>query len=384
LASDVLPEVESQAATILIVDDHRPNLLAARAVLEPLGYPIVTASTGAEALRLAAAQDFVMIVMDVHMADLDGFQTTAILRQREKTREVPVIFLTAVDATPQHTRRGYELGAVDFIEKPYDPDVLRAKVRALVRLYTLAQRIERQRSREIDRLKDLFLGAVGHDLRNPLGSILMAQELTLTRACGEPSHQSHALRSKRAAERMHGLIEDILDLTRGQFTDGLPVTLEPTDLGEVARATLAELQLIHPDRAVDLEVAGDVGGLWDGQRLARVFSNLTANAIQHSEGLIQVRVGGDDHRATVAVHNGGGAPIPDDAIPRLFDPFRRGDSGSEGLGLGLYIVREIVRAHGGTVDVRSTTAEGTTFTVTLPKDPRATVSTEPCAHRHAQ
>jgi two-component system sensor histidine kinase/response regulator len=364
-----VPAEDNEAAAILIVDDHLPNLLAAQAVLDPLGYRIVTASSGAEALKQSLTHDFVMIVMDVHMAGLDGFQTTALLRQREQLRDVPVIFLTALNTTPEHTRRGYDLGAVDFITKPYDPEVVRAKVRALVGLYTRGQRTERMRSREMDRIKDLFLGAVGHDLRNPLSAILMASKLISSVECSHPSHRNNAERCVRAARRMTGMIEDILDLTRGQFSDGIPLTREAADFGEVTSAVIAEFRVAHPNRVLELDCAGATGGVWDGGRLARVVSNLVGNALQHSaDGPVRVSLRGTDDEVTLTVHNGG-EPISEETLPTLFEPFKRGDTSVRGLGLGLYIVGEIVRAHGGTVGVTSSVAEGTTFRVSLPRKP---------------
>src|ERR1700683_2726069 len=154
--------------TILVVDDHPANLLALEGALEPLGYRIVGASSGAEALELLTKHDFVLIVMDVYMPGLDGYQTTALIRGRERSRDIPIIFLTAVYDQPEHMYRGYSLGAVDYIAKPFDAEILRGKVRALVLLYTRGLRAEHERSQEAERIKDLFLGAVGHDLRGPL------------------------------------------------------------------------------------------------------------------------------------------------------------------------------------------------------------------------
>jgi two-component system sensor histidine kinase/response regulator len=356
-------------AAILIVDDHRPNLIAMEATLEPLGYPIVSAASGAEALQRAQAQDFAMIVMDVHMAGLDGYETTALLRQRERAKDVPVIFVTAVYDQPEHTRRGYALGAVDYLSKPFDADVLRAKVRALVSLYVRGQRLERARSREADRTKDIFLGAVGHDLRNPLNAIAMAAKLLAAHPCSDGSHYKHALRIDRATGRMNQMIEDILDLTRGRFGEGVPVALQPTDLGELCRSVIGELRLSHPERSFEVDVGGNLLGEWDPGRLARVISNLVGNAVQHcGAGAVRVTVEDRGDAVAFAVQNQGD-PIPEEALPHLFDPFRRGETRSQGVGLGLYIVREIVRAHRGTVAVRSTAADGTTFTVTLPRIP---------------
>ena len=362
------PESGEGSAGILVVDDHPPNLLAAEAVLEPLGLPIVTATSGAQALAMTLVRDFVMIVMDVYMTELDGFQTTERLRKHDRAREVPVVFLTAGAATAEEIMRGYALGAVDFITKPYDPHVLRAKVRALVSLYTLAQRIERERSRQLERIKDLFLGAVGHDLRTPLNAIVMAQRLTMATECTQPAHHQHALRTERAAQRMGRMIEDILDLTRGQFAEGFPLSVQTTNLGEISRAVVTELRMAYPDRPLELAVVGDVVGLWDGNRLGRVLTNLVANAMQHStQGPVTMRLDGSADDVVIRVHNLG-PPIPDALLPTLFEPFRRDTARSDGLGLGLYIVGAIVQAHRGTVTVSSTESDGTTFAVRLPRN----------------
>ncbi len=262
-------------------------------------------------------------------------------------------------------------GAADFISKPFDVTVLRGKVRALVSLYMRGKHAEKERSEQIDRVKDLFLGAVGHDLRNPLNTIGMAAQLLGTSSCSEVSRVKHAGRIERAVVRMNRMIEDILDLTRGQFTGGIPVTLQPTDLGDVCRQVISEFLVSTPGREVSLEVTGDVAGRWDAGRLARVVSNLVGNAIQHSGGVpARVTVADQGQQVSLSVQNHGPA-IAAQVLPRLFEPFRRGDTSAEGLGLGLYIVREIAHAHRGSVGVTSTASEGTTFTVTLSKDPES-------------
>jgi signal transduction histidine kinase len=355
---------------VLIVDDHSPNLLAMEAVLAPLGYRLLTAASGNEALELARVQDIATILIDVHMAGLDGYQTMALLRNVEPLRDVPVIFVTAVYDDARHRHRGYALGAVDFIAKPIDGEVLRAKVHALVSLYLRAQRIERMRGQERDRLKNLFLGAVGHDLRNPLNSVLMAARILEATSCSEESHRARAQAIAQACQRMTGIIENILDLTRGEFAGTVPITLEPADLGMVSRAVVEELRITHPQRVLEIEVVGDVSGHWDGGRLARVVSNLVGNALQHSSaGPVRVGVLDEGHHARLVVHNGG-EPIREEILPHLFQAFRGDDARAGRLGLGLYIVKEIVHAHRGEVSVSSTAIAGTSFAVRLPKNPR--------------
>ena len=359
-----------ESAVILVVDDHPANLIAMRAVLDSSGHEIVTATSGAEALRLVQARDFVLIVMDVHMPGLDGYDTTALIRQTERASEVPIVFLTAVDNLPEHVHRAYALGAVDYITKPFDPVVLRAKVEALVSLYLRGQRVERERSQEYERMKDLFFGAVGHDLRGPLNSIVMASGLMRVRPCSEPLHETHCKHVERAARRMDRIIEDILDLARGQFAAGMPIVLQPVDLGELCRSVVGELQLAHRRRTIEVSVTGGVGGLWDPGRLARVVSNLVGNALAHGQdGPVRVRVRDEGEWVALEVRNRG-APIAEESLPELFEPFRRGKASRAGLGLGLglFIVREIVRGHGGRVEVASEGDENV-FTVRLPRTP---------------
>jgi signal transduction histidine kinase len=337
-------------------------------VLEPLGYAIVQAESGEEALKQVATHDFVLIIMDVLMPGLDGYQTTALIRAYDRSRGVPVIFLTAIYGEPLHARRGYALGAVDYISKPFDPEVLRAKVRALAELYLRGRRAERERNRQTERLKDLFLGAVGHDLRNPLNAILMtAQAMLKTGHELETTQRAHAKRIERSALRMQRMIGHILDLTSAQFDGRTRLAPKAADLGALSGAVVEEARDAHPERTVLLEVRGDASGHWDPGRLSRVVSNLVENALAHCEvDPVRVSVVADGPEVVLEVHNLGD-PIDAELLPIIFEPFRRGDARVSGLGLGLYIVREIVLAHDGSVSLQSSAAEGTRFTVRLPR-----------------
>jgi signal transduction histidine kinase len=366
--------VESQdlQPTILLVDDQPANLLALEGALAPLGYRVLTAGSGGEALRLLLKQDVVLIVMDVHMPELDGYETTALIRQRQQTRDVPIIFLSAVYDLPEHQYRGYALGAVDYIAKPFDLQVLRAKIRALVKLYTRGQQVERERREHIAQMKDLFLGAVGHDLRNPLNAILLSAQ-SLQRegsgqgSAGQGSAGVYAARIVRTSKRMQRIIDDVLDLTREHFAGGIRLEVGRADLAVIGGTVIDEYRVANPTRDLRLEVTGDVTGTWDAGRLARVFGNLVGNAVNHGrrEGPITVRVEGRGDEVFVSVHNQGDAIDPS-VLETIFEPFQRGEDSPRGLGLGLHIVREIVRAHGGVIDVRSS-AEGTTFSARLPR-----------------
>jgi len=173
---------------------------------------------------------------------------------------------------------------------------------------------------------------------------------------------------ERAGRRMQGIIEDILDLVRGRFAVSIPLSAQATNLGDVCRAVIDESRLARPERAMTLDANGDVSGCWDAGKLGRVVSNLIGNAVDHSPNSpVHVRVSDRGDQVALEVHNEG-RPIDPQVLPVLFEPFRRGETSHNGLGLGLHIVREIVRAHHGSVEVRSTAAEGTTFMVMLPRE----------------
>ncbi len=356
---------------VLVVDDHRANILALEAVLAPLPYRVVSAASGAEALRLVHEEEFALALMDVHMPGLDGFQTVELLRGTPRGRDLPVFFVTAVHQMSEFVRRGYALGAIDYISKPYDPDVLRAKVSAFVSMYVRGRGEERRHRDESDRLKDLFLGAVGHDLRSPLNAIVVTAGVLRSGSGASEAHvRSAAQRIDRNARRMNEILDDLLHLVRGRFAGGMPLDIRPTDLEAVCRGVITELQAQHADRVIEMVVVGDAHGQWDAARLARVVQNLLGNALKHAnEGRVRLEIAGTaQETVTVSVHNGGPA-IPADVLPRLFEPFRRGPTTAEGMGLGLYIVREIASAHGGAVHVTSTEREGTRFSLTLPRAP---------------
>lgn len=176
------------------------------------------------------------------------------------------------------------------------------------------------------------------------------------------------------AGRMQHMVEDLLDYTRTSF-GGLPLRPVRTDLRPLCDATIEELRSIVPSRDILVESGGGLTGVWDPDRLQQAVSNLVGNAIEHGAGPILVRLVGSERDVAIAVHNHG-QPIPAEVLPVLFEPFRRGDRRSQGLGLGLFIVREIMRSHGGTVTARSSPEEGTTFVALLPRDAdRAVLST---------
>ena len=230
-------------------------------------------------------------------------------------------------------------------------------------------------SDEINRARELFLGVVGHDLRNPLGAIShSAQYLLQTNGLSGEQIKATAV-IQRSATRIHNMLSDLLDVTRTKLGGALPIAPKPMDLARTAKHVAEEAHAFHPTRTVKFTATGDCRGTWDEIRLYQLLSNLVGNAIRHgaTETAVRVEAVGSADEVRIAVHNDG-VPIVQSEIRRIFEPMNQAKGApnrAEGLGLGLYIARAIATAHHGSIDVESTKESGTTFTVRLPHHPRA-------------
>jgi signal transduction histidine kinase len=214
-----------------------------------------------------------------------------------------------------------------------------------------------------------FIGVLGHDLRTPLGAV-MAGAALLAAPEDNPQRRGRVVaRIMNSAQRMERMIGDLLDLTRARFGGSMPLKRRSADLRQVCEEAMIEIRAGRPEAVLRFQASGDLRGEWDVDRLAQVVSNLVGNAIQHGSGA-PVTLNGQEQgdAVTLAVHNGG-PPIPPEVLPFVFEPLARGraEGASQSIGLGLFIARAIVSAHGGHIQVSSSTDAGTTVTVVLPK-----------------
>ena len=242
-------------------------------------------------------------------------------------------------------------------------------------MVTSASEMERARLADAAQeaaFRERFVGILSHDLKSPLHAVRFALDALLTRKDTTPEQAKILHRAVASAERMARMVHDLLDLTRARLGDGIPIDRKPVALDELCRQVVDEVSIVHPGRAITLDVEGAVRGEYDPDRIAQVVSNLVGNALVHGapEAPVRVTVRAEGGGAFLSVHNQG-RPIPPDALPHLFDPFWRaqdspGGSREDSLGLGLFIVKQLVEAHGGSVAVASTAADGTTFSVRLP------------------
>jgi len=226
---------------------------------------------------------------------------------------------------------------------------------------------------EVDRARNLFLGILGHDLRTPLNVISMSSDLITGLGTLNERQSMLASQISESAARVSQIISDLLDLTRARFGSGLPINRTPMDMGFVSHQLVDEMRVAHLGRTINLDISGDMKGEWDKARIGQVFSNLIGNAMQYSfeYTAINVNVKGIPDEVILSVHNEG-VPIPPEKIGKIFDPLSRAatdddPSEAKNLGLGLYITKDIVTSHGGTINVNSAEDEGTTFVIRLPR-----------------
>jgi signal transduction histidine kinase len=359
-------EPVSADAKILLVDDREENLEVLSALIAGPGISIVKATSGVAALELLLQHDAALALIDVRMPDMDGFQLAELMRGSERTRRVPIIFVTAGAPESGRIFKGYEAGAVDFLFKPLDPQLLQSKVSVFIELFRQRQQLATQvlEHKQLVRTAELLIGVLSHDLRGPLSAIVTAGEL-LSRAYPDDERVGQiAARIRSSSNRMTRLIEQLLDFATARL-GGLPIKPQPANLTELCESAIAEFQTQRPD--LYWEVQGDPVGTWDPDRLLQVLANLIGNAVQHGAPghPIRVRVEGlVDAAVRITVGNRGA--IPDAIRDAIFSPFVRSTESSRGAGLGLYIVEQIAKAHGGRVAVHSVN-DTTTFEVVLPR-----------------
>jgi signal transduction histidine kinase len=226
---------------------------------------------------------------------------------------------------------------------------------------------------QVNHSRDIFLAILGHDLRAPLQAVSMSTEILMRKTNLEGDALTCALHIKRGTRHMAVMIGDLLELVRSRLGKSLPIEPAPMDLADTAREAIAQACAAHPQCDPTLSVEGDTQGVWDGRKLNQMLQNLIGNALQHgsSNNAVKLTLRGEADSVRLTVHNDG-APIPPEALPTIFDPLVRSanealNGPTTSLGLGLFIIKEVVKAHQGTIEVSSNEADGTLFTVVLPR-----------------
>jgi signal transduction histidine kinase len=403
---------ENGKINILLVDDNLANLLSLETMLQAPDRNMVRASSGNDALKFLLNEDAAVILMDVRMPIINGLETAALIRGRERTRNVPIIFLTAYDSAGNAcATQGYTLGAVDFIIKPIDPEALKSKVAVFVELYRKTEQIKRlyadlqrhaaaleqeiterkraekeraesllraqaaqARAEEANRLKDEFLATVSHELRAPLTAMLgwvsLIRGERLDKEC-----QERALETvDRNVRTQKKLVEDLLDVS-SIVTGNFSLDIQLTEFFRVVESAVESVRPEAEAKGVRLQMDLDPAArmfLLDPNRFQQVIWNLVQNAVKFTPagGAVEIRLRYLKGQAEIEVIDTGVGIAPE-FLPFVFDRFRQANGSITrmhgGLGLGLTIVRSLVEMHGGTVGVESAgEGKGSTFKITLP------------------
>lgn len=385
---------------ILLVDDRTENLRALEAILRDLGQNLVKARTVNTALRRLLDEDFAVVLLDLQMSGLDGFETGKLIRCRDRSRQTPIIFLTDRESPDFPVVKAYALGAVDYLVKPLMPEVLKAKVAGFVDLFQKTEQVNRQAKQlrelersqfehmlaeekqrwELDRLRDEarrkndFLAVLAHELRNPLAPIRNAVQLLRLE---HPSEQETAWAKDvidRQVQQMTRVVDDLLDVSR--ISRGkIKLQKEAVELADVVERAVEMAQPLIETRRHHLTVAVPKERVMleaDPLRLAQVLANLLNNAAKYTEegGRIWLTATSNQSEATIAVRDTG-VGIPAAFLPHIFDLFVQEDRSIEhsqcGLGIGLTLAKSLVELHGGRICAQSAgPGTGSEFEVRLP------------------
>ena len=389
-------------SNILLVDDLAENLLALEALIRRDGRTIYQASSGSNALELLLKHEFALAILDVQMPGMNGFELAELMRGTKKTRHIPIVFVTAAGKESNYSFKGYEAGAVDFLYKPLDIQAVQGKVDVFVELYQQRSEIARQvnaleKSRHEQELllarlqvaqgelqkavsmRDDFVSVVAHELLTPLNTLFLeAQQRKMELDRGNAVMFDEALlkqlvaRDTRQIQSMVRLIDDMLDVSRirGNQLAIRPRQVDLTALLSRAIGTVST-KAAAAGVSITLKAGGAGSGVWDEFRIEQVIVNLLDNALEYGDSKpVEVNVKRLPESVLIEIRDKGPGVATQDH-KRIFEQFERGTelakgSKSSSLGLGLYISRQIVLAHGGTVTVESPPGDGATFSVSLP------------------
>ena len=384
---------------LLIVDDLPENLLALDALLQAPGIRVHQAESAEQALELLLRHEFALAILDVQMPGMDGFQLAELMRGTERTKQIPIVFVSAAGRELNYAFKGYESGAVDFMQKPLDAHAVRSKVSVFVDLYRGRKRLARQlealeqsrreqevlldelRSTQAElegavRMRDDFMSIVSHELKTPLNTLILEvqlRKLQLGRnnleAFSEERLRNMVDKDERQIQSLIRLIDDMLDVSRIR-TGKLSIRPSRTDLaqlvGNVVESFAAQMEACGCE--LQLERNEPIIGVWDAFRIEQVLANLLTNAMRYGAGKpVHVGVASCAEGACIEVRDHG-IGISPQSLERIFCQFERaeGSESSAGLGLGLFIADQIVRAHNGRIQVQSEEGQGSLFRVLLP------------------
>jgi signal transduction histidine kinase len=370
------PPSDEAPGNVLIVDDVPDNLRLLLATLRDHGYVVRVAPTGALALQAVEKDPPDLVLLDISMPAMDGYEVCARLKQNELTREIPVIFLSALNE-PFDKVKAFAVGGVDYISKPFHLEEVETRVKTHLGLRRMRARLERSYARlqELEGLRDSLVHMVVHDMKSPLAAIASSLDFLKQDLAGRIDGDSlgDLARASLAAQRLLQMANDLLDVSRLEAGQ-MPLERGECDLRDVVGAAIESVRAMAPDREVTLVAPDPVRGTWDAQVIGRVVENLTSNGLKHTPAgrALALSVSERDGGARVEVRDEGPG-IPAEHRERLFEKFgtlmARRDRKYHSTGLGLAFCKLAVEAHGGEIGVVSAEGAGSTFWFVVPCAP---------------
>jgi len=367
---------------ILIVDDTPENLISLQRVLERHNFEVDTAASGEEALKKVLKNEYVLIILDVQMPGMDGFEVAEAISGYSKARETAIIFLSAVNKELKFITRGYSSGGIDYITKPVDMDILLLKVKTFYRIYEQSRKlIEVQKAmqaeiefrKQAERKKDEFISIASHELKTPLTSVKGYMQL-LGRSIEKGDLEkvkNHLAKAQVQLEKLNELIADLLDISKIEsgklkFNKKHFIMDQLLDnVTDIIRQSNPEFSIVRKGKAAEEIYA-------DEMRIEQVILNFLTNAIKYAPGTqeVQINLNIKDGELYLGVRDYGIGIAPSQQ-KLVFDKFYRVEETAihfQGLGIGLYISAEIIRRHGGKIGVKSALGEGSEFYFIIPVD----------------
>lgn len=365
---------------ILLVDDTPENLISLKSVLEKHGFEVDTANSGEEALKKVLKNSYVLIILDVQMPEMDGFEVAEAISGYNKAKETAIIFLSAANTEFRFIAKGYSSGGLDYITKPVDINILLLKIKTFYRIYEQNQKLSETRKalleeiefrKEAESKKDEFMSIASHELKTPLTSVkgyIQLLERGLNKGDIEQV-KSHLSKAQLQLEKLNGLIADLLDISKIE-SGKLKFNQQYFDLDQLLDGIIEIMHQSNPAFKVVKNGAVNTKIYGDEMRIEQVVVNFLTNAIKYSPGtnevLLNVRL--EKNELYVGVKDYGIGMKPEQAS-RVFEKFYRVEETSyrfQGLGIGLYISAEIIKRHGGHINVKSVYGEGSEFYFTIP------------------
>ena len=370
--SEVMRQPPAPVASVLVVDDTVENLRVLSDLLSEQGYEVRAVTSGRQALQAVEHDPPDLILLDITMPDMDGFDVCRRLRAMEWSKDVPVIFLTALTATADKLR-AFDAGGVDYVTKPFQFEEVLARVRTHVALRRAQTALadSYRGLRALEQLRDDLVHMIVHDMRSPLTALQIDLNLLKGAAAALDEVGRQGLQAAvDSVKTLNRMANDLLDVSR--LEEGkMPIDRAEWDLTQIASEVRSALRSIDRERPIDIETAGPVRAICDGTLVRRVLENLVSNGIRHTPAGSRIRISlaSDRGRVRVEVHDQGRG-VPPEAREKIFEKFgalqARHDRSYHSVGLGLAFCKLAIRAQGGTIGVDSGVSAGSTFWFELP------------------